>query len=244
MKSIILTLGFFISFSASLFSQGRGESLILKNGSIIKGKLIEATSETYRIRTFDGSILVFSPDEVESYNLNSSENRESTTGNFGIGMEAGLLLGIQSSQYVAPFGFNILGSYKANETHSLSAGTGIELLGVTYTPLFIEYKANLYHRATTPFIFARAGVVVYTGGQDNEVNYDSYYYYSYDRDYFGGPTATLGTGVNWQHDSYDMILSFGYRYIKTGYNSTEYNSYESTYYTTWNRLEVKLGFRF
>jgi len=240
MKFFALTFSLVFSCSLLSYSQARKDALVLKNGSVIKGKLIEASSDYYRIKTFDGSILVYPANEVEGYNTINIEGGTSPGNKFGVGLETGFLVGTQTSEYVAPFGFSIFGIYRLNEIHSFSAGSGVEYLGVTYSPLFFEYSAKLLRRSATPFIFARAGAEIYTGGNKDD---DEYGYYN-ERDYRGGPTVTLGTGINWQRESYEMVLSFAFRYIKTEYSVQDYYSYESTYTTSWKRLEVKLGFRF
>lgn len=240
MKFTALQLLLFFSFSLLSYGQGKNDALVLRNGSVIKGKLVEASAESYRIKTYDGSILVYPADQVESYSTAAPGRENRGNSNFGLGLEAGFLVGNQNSEYIAPFSFNILGIYRASDMHSLSVGSGVEYLGVAFSPLFIEYSANLLDRPASPFIFFRGGAEIYTGGKPDEE--DSGYYE--ERDYSGGPTFSVGTGINWHRDSYDMILSFAYRYIKTEYSIQDYYSNESDYITSWKRLEVKLGFRF
>lgn len=237
-----LTINFLLFFLFSLISNGQGknDALILKNGSVIKGKLVEASTESYRIRTSDGSILVYPADQVESFSTAMSGRENRGNSNFGLGLEAGFLVGTQNSEYVAPFSFNIVAIYRATDVHSFSVGSGVEYLGVAFSPLFLEYSANLLDRPASPFIFFRGGAEIYTGGNPDDDNSN---YYN-ERDYRGGPTFSIGTGINWQRESYDMILSFAFRYIKTEYSIQDYYSNESDYITTWKRLEVKLGFRF
>ncbi len=55
---------------------------------------------------------------------------------------------------------------------------------------------------------------------------------------------TIGTGVSWAGNGVETNLSFAYRYARTGYIQSEYNQPNVTYTTNYNRLELKLGFRF
>lgn len=240
MKYLIFSLSLFLAIAEPSSAQRGNDAIILKNGSVIKGKLLEASPDSYRILTSDGSIFVFSAGEVESYNSVTTLNKTEDAAVFGLGMEAGFMVGTQVSQYVAPFGFNILGTIGLNDFHSLAIGSGVELLGASYSPLFLEYRVNLYDRPVTPFVFVRGGAVIYTGGKTED---DGSSYYN-EREYSGGPTATIGTGINWNRQSYQMVLSFAFRYIRTEYSVEDYYSSESTYITNWKRLEVKLGFRF
>ncbi|TFH39253.1 MAG: hypothetical protein E4G95_01610 [Bacteroidia bacterium] len=240
MKILALTLTLVLSLSTLLQGQSKKDALVLKNGSVIKGRLVEVSPESYSIKTSDGSILVYPADQVEGYKTAAVEAAGWSSNKFGIGFEAGFLIGTQTSEYVAPFSFTITGIYRATDIHSFSVGSGVEYLGEAFSPLFIEYSANLLDRPATPFLFIRGGAEIYTGGKPD--NNDGNYYS--ERDYSGGPTFTIGTGINWQRESYDMILSFAFRYIKTEYSIQDYNSNESNYITNWRRLEVKLGFRF
>ena len=92
-------------------------------------------------------------------------------------------------------------------------------------------------------MFARTGVLVHLG--DDDENNDGYYpQYYYRKDYTGGPTLTLGTGISWVRESMETYLSFAYRYARTSYTESNYNSYETTYKNSYNRLEIKFGFKF
>ena len=53
----------------------------------------------------------------------------------GFALEAGFLVGSQSSEYNAPFSFNFLASYTANTKNLISLGSGVEFIGRPYTPL-------------------------------------------------------------------------------------------------------------
>ena len=63
-----LLVSIVLIFNISLLSaQKTKDVLYLKNGSIIYGNLIEIVSDQYKIKTSDGSIFMFSADEVEKF---------------------------------------------------------------------------------------------------------------------------------------------------------------------------------
>ncbi len=237
-NSLILLL-FLLSIS-TLSAQKKGDLLYLKNGSIINGILIESTSDFYKIKTSDGSMFVYPAADVEKAEINRAmdANESVTNSTIGFGLEAGFLVGIQSSEYVTPLSFNLIVDYQVTHNQSLAIGSGVEFLGVSYTPLFAEYRFLINDNSTSPFGFVRGGYVLFSGNSDEDNNYGG------SREYSGGPTMTIGSGINWDKGTHNMYLSFAYRYIRTEYIYDDDWSAPATYKTNWNRLEIKFGFRF
>jgi len=241
MKKNLMTFVILIFILLPLSAQKKKDVLYLKNGSIINGKLMEITDNKYKIRTSDGSIFIYSSEEVEKFvnEVPSFEGRKKY--GFGFGLEAGFLVGSQSSDFDAPFSFNILAGYTASTKNLISLGSGVEFIGKSYSPLFIEYRYSFQDRKTVPFLFVRGGKLFYVGKGDENVNGDSRYN---PRDFKGGFSCTVGTGISWVKDNLETFISFAYRYAATSYVQMDYNNYDATYKNSYNRLEVKLGFRF
>lgn len=137
----------------------------LKNGSIIKGKLIELThNESVSIMTQDGSILVFTADEVISIKTDKDAQQI-------------------ENQFIAPRGYrgfvdviplyvsaNNLISYNVTTTHGyqfnhnvfVGGGTGIDISygGVFYNiPFFAEFRGNVGKKRAQFTYGARLGGV-------------------------------------------------------------------------------------
>jgi hypothetical protein len=236
---ILLTITFL-----PLSAQKKKDALYLKNGSIIYGKLVEITENQYKIQASDGSLFIFPQSDVERFVKESPLFAGRKEDGFGIALEAGFLIGAQITQYPAPFSFNFMGSYTLNTKSIISLGSGVEFIGSSYTPLFLEYKYLLKDKKTSPFLFARGGRLFHLGS-DEENPYD---YNEYDkRDFKGGLSWAVGTGISWAKEDIEPYLSFAYRYALTSYvQKTYYNGsyYDYTYEDTFNRLELKFGFRF
>ena len=116
-------------------------------------------------------------------------------------------------------------------------------MGVSYTPLFLEYKYILKDKRTCPFVFARGGYLFHLGA-DAEDSYNNEYAR---KNYRGGFSCAFGTGISWAKEDIEPYLSFAYRYASTSYDQKSYynGSYRDyTYQDTYNRLEIKFGFRF
>jgi hypothetical protein len=224
-----------------LSAQKTKDALYLKNGSIIYGKLLEISDNKYRIQTSDGSIFNYTADEVDRFLKESPRFEGRKTSGAGFALEAGFLIGSQNSELDAPFSFNLLVNYTAGIKNIIGMGTGVEFLGSTFSPLFLEYKRLFNERKSTPFIFFRGGALIHTGGDDEEDPYNPYYY---PKDYKGGASLAIGTGISWAREDMETYLSFAYRYAQTSYKQEEYNDVTYTYKNNYNRLEVKFGFKF
>jgi hypothetical protein len=243
MKKHLIPVIVLILINFPLTAQKSKDVLYLKNGSIIYGKLIEIKDDNYRIQTSDGSIFVFKTGEVDKFAKESPVYDGRKSSGFGFAIEGGLLVGAQSTDYNAPFSFNLLAGFVKNTKHLVSFGSGVEFLGKPYTPLFIEYKYLISEKKTAPFVFIRGGGIVHIGGDDSD-SYGNPYDYNIPFNYKGGGSFTAGTGISWSKEGYEAFLSFAYRYANTSYDQKEYNVGTTTYENTFNRLEIKFGFRF
>jgi hypothetical protein len=242
MKKLLTSAIILILCAVTLPAQKPKDVLYLKNGSMIFGKLLEISENQYKIRTDDGSIFIFKVEEVEKF-LNEPLKFDGRKKNgFGFALEAGFLAGGQNTEYIAPFSFNYLGSYTSGTRNVFGLGSGVEFIGQSFMPLFLEYKYIMSEKKTSPFIFLRSGGLFHISGDGETSNY--YSQYSYLKSYKGGFSFTLGTGISWAKDDYETYLSFAYRNAHTSYTEKNYNSQLSTYHNTLNRLEVKFGFRF
>lgn len=241
MKKNFLLLIMLAIIALPLSAQRIKDALYLKNGSIIYGKLLEISDNKYRIQTSDGSLFNFSSDEVDRFIKETPRFEGRKTSGAGFALETGLLIGSQNSDFDAPFSFNIIVSYTAMTRNIVGIGSGVEFLGSAFTPLFIEYKRLFNERKTAPFIFLRGGALFHTGGNEETDPYNPYYY---PKDYKGGASFGLGTGISWAKEDLETYLSFAYRYALTSYKQRNYNDIIYTYKSNYNRLEVKFGFKF
>lgn len=242
MKKTLVFVMLLIIIQLPLSAQKTKEVIYLKNGSKIYGKLLEVTDSVYKIKTSDGSLFIYSLPEVEKY-INESplfEGRKKSGPGFVL--EGGFLIGVKTSEYSNPFSFNIIGNMTRNTKNIFGLGSGVEYIGQPYVPLFVEYKYLFSQQATTPFFFVRGGKLFHKAGDSESTDYN--YQSNNDKNYSGGSSFSVGTGISWSKENYETYLSFAYRNAHTSYTQKNYNSHIDTYKTTLNRLEVKLGFRF
>jgi hypothetical protein len=241
MKRNLIVMIMLTIIALPLSAQRTKDALYLKNGSVIYGKLLEISENKYKIQTFDGSLFNFSSEEVEKFLKESPHFDGRKTSGAGFALEAGLLIGLQNSDFSAPFSFNIVVNYTNLTKNIFGIGSGVEFMGSTFSPVFFEYKRLFNDRKTAPFVFFRAGGLIHTGSTTDE---DPYNQYNYPRDYKGGASLGIGTGISWAREDMETYLSFGYRYAQTSYKQSNYGDIIYTYKNNYNRLEIKFGFKF
>ncbi|MFZ2340368.1 MAG: hypothetical protein WAW07_11690 [Bacteroidales bacterium] len=240
MKKIVTLLLLAAIFVLPLSAQRTKDALCLRNGSVIYGKLQEISDNTYTIRTYDGSLFKFSSDEVDRFKKETPLYDGRKTGGIGFSPEIGLLVGAPDNEYATPVSFNLILSYTAATRNIIGIGSGIEYFNSGYVPVFAEYKLLMNEHKTAPFVFFRGGTLIHSGGDGGTDPTNDYLR----KDYKGGGMLTLGTGISWSNEEMETYLSFAYRYAQTSYRQANYDTQTYTYKINWNRLEIKIGFRF
>ncbi|MFN8240888.1 MAG: hypothetical protein U0X39_09070 [Bacteroidales bacterium] len=243
MKKAILLYITLACITLTTVAQNTRDVVYLKNGSVIKGELYEISDNQAKIKTTDGSLFIVNTSEVDKFLKEDLSKAERKSSGLGIALEGGFMIGPQTSDYSAPFSFNTVVNYTVGTKNVFGIGTGVEFLGKSYTPVFFEYKTYINDNQVAPFVFFRGGVVLFTGSDEETTNYYDPYYNTY-RKYSGGGTFTAGTGVSWVRDQFETYLTFAYRYAHTSYEEKNYSNYPTTYKNNFNRLEIKVGFRF
>lgn len=243
MKKHVLVVIFVIITGFQLSAQKLNDVLYLKNGSIIYGKLVEIVNDTYKMQTSDGSVFIYKSEEVAKFAKETPFFDGRKESGVGFSLEAGLLIGSQQTEFKSPFSFNCMVNFTCNTLNVTSIGSGVEFLGRPFTPLFIEYKYILYNKKTSPFIFLRGGAVIPFGGS-GETQFTNYTNTGDPKDYKGGVSLGLGTGISWAKENYETNLSFAYRYAHTSYVLSEYSRGDVMYSNNFNRLEIKFGYKF
>ena len=243
MKRKLILAILMICIPLILPAQKLKDALYLKNGSLIYGQLVEVTDATYKIRTSDGSLMIYPASEVEKFSQSPVYFEGRKAQGFSFSLEAGLLVGSQGSRFNAPLSFNILAGITSNTKNITSFGSGVEFIGRPYTPFFIEYKYVVNNNKTSPFLFLRGGAVVPFGGEESSTTTPNYYDYG-PKDYKGGLSFAFGSGISWAKPDHETYLSFAYRYAHISYTQSEPSRGDVSYEDSLNRLEIKFGFKF
>lgn len=156
------------------------EVVYLKNGSIIRGMIIEQVpNKSIKIQTADRSVFVYQMDEVEKITkeLNQAQiparkvkDRTSRgymlliensagfgTGTYGMNMEK----------------FSVINGYRFNPYISLGGGTGLrygsnDYFDNVYLPIFADFRVNFINRKVTPYASVQLGTAFNLSDEDDD----------------------------------------------------------------------------
>ena len=188
MKRIVIILAM-IASSMSLLAQNLQEVVYLKNGSIIKGTIIEQVpNESLKIQTADGSIFVYKISEVEKItkeatkpttinrpvvvNYDEEEEEEDDDNTSGNGLSGGFRMIIETGyQYAmtedssgSPI-LNVIWGGPLGSHFFIGGGVGIRYytgdIGALALPIYANIRWDIINRRVTPFIDAKGGYTPY-----------------------------------------------------------------------------------
>lgn len=254
MKKKIVVL--MLALASGVFSVSARDILSLKNGSVIKGELIEATGEQVKFKTADGSLWVYGMSEVISVTKEKQaeetvaeeteaapkkkkeaapkKKKEFSKKGYRTQIEQTLEIG----EFVT-FGYDAIFGYQFNSHLQLGGGIGLRALyevrgrsnfGV---PLYADFKVNFLKTKVTPFFDLKAGSLITA---------DPTFYISPSvgaKIHFSKARAlSISTGLAWaEYDQYE----FDY-YIDDYGNLRIYNEYYSDY--TGCAFSFKINYQF
>ena len=249
--AIILFAG--LLFSGTLLSQDdKVDILTLKNGSIIKGRLIEMTdSNKVSIETLCQNTWVFSLDEIERMECNqslslatgpNSGSRYST----GLGKRSGfysvsspgLLFASGNNDKNTIFSLQMTGGYQLQSRYFAGIGTGLEFFQYSQLPLFLDVSYLLTEGTVSPFIVLRGG---YSFALEDPPDNDWITYQGK-----GGYLWGAGLGIViplGQKNALSCSILYRYQDV-TVINTTLWNDEVTEITTEYNRLSVRLGIMF
>ncbi|MBR1462225.1 MAG: hypothetical protein IJ604_02435 [Prevotella sp.] len=177
MKRIVLIIAAMMMLTVNMMAQNFQEVVYLKNGSIIKGTVIEQVpGKNIRIQTSDGSIFAYSMDDVERIVKEPVSGRQVSRGGYTYNQNSRTGDGGLQTGYRGFFdmGYNFgVGEYKEGRvemstTHGsqvlpmLYVGAGV---GVSYwfdsetfaIPIFGDFRINAPTGAVSPFLDVKMG---------------------------------------------------------------------------------------
>ena len=235
MKRAIMLLVIMIALAACANAQHKKmeDVVYLKNESAIRGAIISADSIHVRLQTNDGSILVFSREDIlKTEKLPAFGSYHAAAGAFAHYTELGPLVAGKTTidgVTTAAFSFQTVNGYRFNQYLFTGAGIGIDLYATqTMIPLFASIRGDLSATASIiPFYFIDGGYAV-------NITQNS----ATSTDFRGGLLYAGGIGVKIPlNRSAGFLVSFGYRYQTSSYliNNSKTN-------IDYRRLAIRAGF--
>ncbi|MBO5988827.1 MAG: hypothetical protein J6Q03_05030 [Paludibacteraceae bacterium] len=168
MKRILVVL--MIALTGAAFTAEAKDVLKLKDGSVIKGELIEGSSNQIKFKDSDGSVWVFGVEEVLS--MQREPQPENETLQKKEGRKEFSKRGYRTQiEYVAETGdFSAVGvdvvfDYQFNSHLQLGGGAGLRSLEEMYdgggAPLYVDFRVNILKTKVTPFFDLKAGTFLF-----------------------------------------------------------------------------------
>lgn len=226
--------------------------LYLKDGSVIRGTLIESiTGSHVRFQNLEGQVREYPMSEVSSTKISGKNNRpvyELQHIGFSHSSSLGIMVG-NSGYYgdQANPSFHTINGVRIGKHWSTGVGTGLEGFGYgTQMPIFAHGRYAPLKGAVSPFIDGMVGYSLpitsprYNLWRDN------------DDQNRGGITAGIGAGVKMMAGQrFGLTIGMGYRFqrLNRTYQSSWWNGAEIFYYdiqerTDIHRIDLRFGILF
>ena len=228
---LIATTLFSLSASAQRPAMNR-DVVHLKDGSKIRGKILQLTDSTIRIRTKGGSEWVFASSEMKEITREPMRFERSATGYQGF-LEGSLLFG-QGEYSNVGGGIMLAHGVRYKKVWFGGIGASIESLGNGIGSFYGDVRYSLLEGDVRPILFGKAGY-----GWQLDGNWGGY-------DYHGGPLLEGGVGLVRHYGSaFGLSFNLGYRFQQQSYTYT--NSWDgavSEVTDIYNRITFRFGFTF
>ena len=240
MKKVLILLAFLLGCSILSYAQTKMTDVVyLKNGSIIKGIIVEQVpNQSMKIKTSDGSIFNYQMNEIEK--ITKEENIRSAWGSGSLfsnsneynikGVRGFLDLGYIAGGIKGPeFCFTL--GYQTNDYLFIGAGVGIQYatdLETVAAPMYVDIRSNLMTGPVVPFIALRAGYELLT---ESEFDGGFYCHPFAGVKFMTGNRRAINLAIGWSTNKYKYDYS---------------NKYGGTYTSKYkiNALTLKIGYEF
>ncbi|MBK6483486.1 MAG: hypothetical protein IPG01_10215 [Chitinophagaceae bacterium] len=257
-KTFIALLLMTATIATAFAQRGVNDIIYLKNGSILKGMLIEQLPDSIvKIEIAGGSIFVVTMAELDHivYRQKTDPSKvkpikaeaiaRKSKGYFNIS-QMGLLPGSSSNYdyywyYSAPsVGFTVqsIHGYRFNPHFLAGAGLALDIIDNSIGQLFLDGRYEILDKKTTPFIYGDFGygVPLNKKYEDESISIS----------YKGGITAGGGVGMrmNFRNEG-AFIMEVGYKMEKYSQHY-DYQVWgeDITNKFTFNRLAIRMGLAF
>lgn len=170
MKKLFFLVLMLISSTISAFSQLNTETVYLKNGSVIKGEIVEyQPNKLVKIATSDNNFFVCNIEDIDKITREtSSVDKKNTSTSDYVTPQKGYRFFIAADQMTGDLtGFKFTTTHGAQLNNKIFLGGGLGFCVAedgksweTYLsiPFYADFRYDILDKKITPFIGARAGV--------------------------------------------------------------------------------------
>ncbi len=251
MKKFLILFSAIIVLSISANAQRKQDVVYLKNGSMIRGVMLEFKPDEYvKIETKDRSVWVFNNDQIEKVTKEARLGKQIQPKYHGYYMtlSTGFLPGRGNWGTEVNVFLRMVNGYQFNEKFGLGFGTelsGLDSRNGGLMPLFLEPRYYLLKNRTAPYLLGQAGWSMPLWNQSwqgRKLNN-------------GGPSLGASLGIRHHFSSGSAFdVSFGYlfqqssqnfdRWSQWGWNGFQGGFEDTKTINYFNRVAIRFGFFF
>jgi sRNA-binding regulator protein Hfq len=219
--------------SGSRRSQQYWDVLYLKNGSVIRGNIIDSNAATITLENRIQDTLVYAAQEVERTGRTPRPLKVSAQGFYGT-MEAGIQFNETQGAVL-----RAIAGYRFGWQWQMGVGIGLDDYTVRSAPVFCDIRYDFSRKDKTLFMYGGAGAVIpwptktqREGGTDPSKKIPGFYLHT-----------GLGYKIRLEHN-HSMHISAGYAHSEM---SLRYPAGWPSYFTynySYNRVTILLGYSF
>jgi hypothetical protein len=245
-KLILITFIIILIMIGNLHAQSTEDVVHLKNGSILRGKVIESVTGDHTTIEIQGRNVLYIPDSTLKLVLMDqkvpSRDRENKASPVEMAASVSFFGGSNNSA-----GCSFITSYRFPFRLSTGVGFGNEWFDHQQIPFIADVKYCFLKGSWSPYVYAQTGYAIpLSKSADDDNNW-----YNQFTEYYGGVLAGAGGGMRFDFARHNaLIFSFGYRFQQTKtvtdndpWSSSSYQS-ETIVYDKYNRLTFSVGFLF
>ena len=240
MRKLLLLLTLLLSISSYVEAQNYTEVVYLKNGSIIKGLIIEQVPNvSLKIKTGDGSLIICQMNDVEKITKEERYTKDfRTTARKTLKGYKGFLdlayIGDVSDYNASKVELSTTHGYQFNNHFFVGAGVAVNYYtdaDLIAAPIYANFRANFINKKVTPFADIKSG---YSVGD------------------IEGAYASVGIGVSFSlkgKKGLNLALVYNYQNFDTTVDNSYY--YGGRYYhSEWDEtlglqgVGIRFGFEF
>jgi len=237
-----LVLLFLVTGQIAMAQTNRQDAVYLRNGSIIRGKVLENVVGQYtRIETVGRNVLVIQERDVERVVMDEPIPPKDRTDPKPYGYSALADLGFMGGEQNT-MSLMLINGYQFRNRLMVGGGFGIEKFGEQVMPVFGDVRYNFIKGGITPFVYMQAGYS-YPLGKSANVNAT---------EVKGGAMLNPGIGLRMNFTTHNaLVFSLGWRYQEIrshytyyyGWGGPQYdNGYDRT--DIYRRIAIRVGFIF
>ncbi|NQY66438.1 MAG: hypothetical protein HRT72_01760 [Flavobacteriales bacterium] len=243
MKTISITLISALLFGINILYGQKQDVIYLKNGSVIRGALLD-TNITHRANILSaGNQWVYSISKVDSITKENALPKPDKiftakkTGHYNHWTLSPMHGTDRWGSGIKSFAFHITQGYQFNERWAAGAGIGLDAFEGAYYPFYGQGVFSFVKGNFTPYIGTQVGYVI---PASNDIVLDDV------KSKYGGIMFEAEFGIKkYYRNNFGITASVGYRYQETKSKYLNWREQSiSTVYNYYNRLSLRVGMLF